>query len=150
MHLNVSEANCFWDIYEHYELQRERLDSERLKIVNDYIAAYQRLDEKSADKIVTRCLENDQEMETLHQKYNKIVKKNVSALKAAQFMQIEIYLHNVVRIQLQNQLLFIGEIILIFDKEELKTVPFTHRKQEVHFRFLECFRKLNLKILFYF
>src|SRR6478735_7006098 len=85
MQLNEKDSVRFWLIYDEYERKREDLGEERLLIVNDYVTSFLRLDEDKANQIAIRCFRNDQATDELHRHYYKIVRKEVSSLKAAQF-----------------------------------------------------------------
>jgi len=110
MNLSASEANVFWPLYEKYETERKKLGAERLTIIADYAANYVGLTGQKADELAQRIFKNDLAFDKLHRKYFNVIKKQVGALKAAQFMQIESYLQNSVRVAIANELPFIGEI----------------------------------------
>jgi hypothetical protein len=111
MNLSGQEALDFWLIYDDYEDERRRLGEERLLLTHDYMIAYPSLSDAKASEIATRCFKNDEALARLHKQYYKKIKKALSPLKAAQFVQVEGYLQNVVRIQIQSQLPFIGELV---------------------------------------
>ena len=113
MNLSGKEASDFRAIYEEYEDKRRILGEERLLLIHDYVIAFSSLTDAKASEITLRCFKNDEDLARLHQKYYKKVKKVLSPLKAAQFVQVEGYLQNVVRIQLQNGLPFIGQTVPI-------------------------------------
>ena len=110
MGLSVQEASDFWPIYEDYEDKRRVLGEERLFLIYDYVIAYPSLTGAKASEIVSRCFKNDEALAKLRKQYYKKVKKALSPLQASQFVQVEDHLENVVRIQMQNQLPFIGEV----------------------------------------
>jgi hypothetical protein len=109
MNLSGKEASDFWSIYEDYEDRRRKLGEERLLLIHDYVISYSSLTDAKASEITSRCFKNDEALARLHKKYYKKIKKELSPLKAAQFVQVEGYLQNVVRIQIQNGLPFIGQ-----------------------------------------
>ena len=109
MGLSVQEASDFWPIYEDYEDKRRVLGEERLFLIYDYVIAYPSLTDAKASEIISRCFKNDEALAKLRKQYYKKVKKALSPLQASQFVQVEDHLENVVRIQMQNRLPFIGE-----------------------------------------
>ena len=109
MTLSEKEASIFWPIYDDYEDSRRKLGEERLLLIHDYVIAYSSLTDAKASEITLRCFKNDEAIARLHKKYYKKVRKALSPLKAAQFVQVEGYLQNIVRIQIQNGLPFIGQ-----------------------------------------
>ncbi len=111
MNLAEKEALTFWAIYEDYEEKRRMLGEERLFLIHDYVIAYPSLTDANVSQITSRCFKNDESLANLRKKYYKKVKKALSPLKAAQFVQVEGFLEHVVRIQLQTQLPFIGQLV---------------------------------------
>ena len=120
MNLSGKEASDFWSIYEDYEDKRKVLDEERLLLINDYVIAYPSLTETKASEITSRYFKNDEALARLHKKYYKKVKKALSPLQAARFAQAEGFLQNIVQIQLESQLPFIGESVPIITDIENK------------------------------
>lgn len=110
MNLSASEASVFWPLYEKYETERKKLGAERLTIIADYASNYVGLTDQKAGELAERIFRNDLAFDKLHRKHFNVFKKSVGALKAAQFMQIESYLQNSIRVAIANQLPFIGEI----------------------------------------
>ena len=119
MNLSGKEASDFWSIYEDYEDKREVLGEERLLLIHDYVIAYPSLTDAKASEITSRYFKNDEALARLHKKYYKKVKKALSPLQAARFAQAEGFLQNIVQIQLESQLPFIGESVpIITDIED--------------------------------
>ena len=115
MNLSGKEASDFWSIYEDYEDKRKVLGEERLLLIHDYVIAYPSLNDATASEIASRYFKNDEALARLHKKYYKKVKKALSPRQAAQFAQAEGFLQNVVRIQIESQLPFIGKAVPIID-----------------------------------
>ena len=109
LQLSDTKAVAFWPIYEAYETERRALSRERIKIINDYMEGYSNIGETEADNLALRTLKNDQELSKLHLKYYKKLKKGVSALDAAKFLQLDTYIHNTIRNAIQQELPFIDE-----------------------------------------
>lgn len=110
MALTPEEAANFWPVYEKYETERKKLGADRLSVIADYAANYAGLTDQKAGELAERIFRNDLAFDKLHRKHFNVFKKSVGALKAAQFMQIESYLQNSVRVAIANELPFIGEI----------------------------------------
>lgn len=104
---NVSPG--FWNIYEAYEAERQALSRDRIKLINDYLNEYESIGNEQAENFAIRSLKNDVALSKLHAKYFKKFKKVTSAVDAAKFLQIDIYIHNTIRNALQQELPFIGE-----------------------------------------
>jgi hypothetical protein len=55
-------------------------------------------------------LKNNAAIDKLQLKYYNLIKKEISAIRAAQFMQLELYMQTMIRAELQNSLPMIGEL----------------------------------------
>ncbi|WPR77871.1 hypothetical protein [Algoriphagus sp. NG3] len=109
MDLPESLSDGFWSIYQAYEEDRKEISRERIKIINDYLTAYDQIGEEEADQLAKRTLSNDLALSKLHSSYYKKFKKATSALYAAKFLQIDTYIHNTIRNAMQQELPFIDE-----------------------------------------
>ena len=116
LNLSSMEETHFWPIYEEYENKRSALGKERLYLIYDYVIAYPTLTGKQASEITSRCFKNDEALARLHKHYYKKIKRKLSPLKASQFVQVEGFIENSVRIQLQSRLPFIGEAVPVVGK----------------------------------
>ena len=105
-----ASATAFWKLYDSYEAARKKLGQDFIKILQDYATNYETLDDAKADGLVTRMSANNIAFENLYAKTYKQMKPVVGALKASQFLQLEAYLRNVVRIVVLDEIPFIGQI----------------------------------------
>ncbi|NVK49627.1 MAG: hypothetical protein HWE09_07640 [Cyclobacteriaceae bacterium] len=109
MDLPESIKPGFWTVYQQYEAERQLLARERLLVIDDYLNNYDALDNEIANSLATRILKNDSALAKLHQKYYKKFKKATSARDAAKFLQLDDYIHNTIKNELQQELPFIDE-----------------------------------------
>lgn len=109
MDLPESVSPAFWAVYEEYEMERQSIGADRIKLINDYLEDYDSMGELEADNIATGILKNDIALSKLHAKYYKKFKKATSALRAAKFLQVDTYIHNTIKNAMQQELPFIGE-----------------------------------------
>lgn len=110
MKLNEADAAGFWKTYDAYEVDRKELGRKKIQLINDYANNYATLTDEKADEIATASLKNNMEYEMLFMKYYKKTRKELGALNAAKFIQLEIYLQTAVRTEIQNAIPFIGEM----------------------------------------
>lgn len=108
--LTAEEAPKFWAVYDGYETERKKLGSERLQIIADYASTYQTLTAEQADNLSNRVFASDMAYDKLHKTYYAKLKKEVGALKAASFFQLEGYLQSAVRFTIQDNIPFIAEL----------------------------------------
>jgi hypothetical protein len=105
-----ASAHKFWTVYDKYEADRKKLGQDFLKILQDYANNYETLDDAKADNLVSRMSSNNIAYEQLYSKYYSQMKAVVGALRASQFLQLEAYLRNVIRITVLDEIPFIGQI----------------------------------------
>jgi hypothetical protein len=98
-HLTIAKADAdkFWKLYDEYELFRGEIGEKRLENVKEYIANYGKLTDAKADQLMKVSFSISTDMNNLWQKtYNKMAKE-ISPVKATEFIQIEMYLEAMVR-----------------------------------------------------
>ncbi len=110
--LNFSAADSakFWPLYDEYSAKRKTLGDDRISIIKDYADQYTNLTNEQAQKLGDRLFKNEANILKLQQQYYKKMSKAVSALKATQFMQTELYLQTQLRAVIQDEIPFIGEL----------------------------------------
>lgn len=100
----------FWSIYDAYETERKSLGKDRLKLIKDYVTNYTSIEGEMADGMVKRSEQLNSKLTGLISKYTKKVRKATNSKVAAQFYQIENYLLGVTRLQIMNNIPFLGEL----------------------------------------
>jgi len=110
MKLPAGQDSAFWKIYNEYEIARKEIGAKRIQLLQDYANNYATLTDDKANELITEVLKLNGEQTKLYQKYYGKMKKVISPLKAAQFIQLEVYLENAVRTQIQSQIPFIGDL----------------------------------------
>lgn len=110
MKFTDEESAKFSPIYEAYSNEYKSLGAERINMMADYAANYATLTNEKADQLVQSLLKNNAAIDKLQLKYYNKIKKEISALRAAQFMQVELYIQTMVRAELQSNIPMIGEL----------------------------------------
>jgi hypothetical protein len=110
MQIPQSQAAAFWSVYEQCEVDRRELGRKRIELINEYAKTYKDLTDDKADEIAEGILENNVKLEKFHQSYYSKFKKATSAVTAAQFMQLELYLQSEIKREITSNVPFIGEI----------------------------------------
>ena len=110
--LKISDAQGqkFWPIYEAYEDKRGKLSNERAAIINDYLKQFNTLTEQEAETLIMRTLSNDKSFTSLQKSYVKKFASAVGGKNTAKFYQLETYLHELLRLSIQDEIPFIGEL----------------------------------------
>lgn len=110
MKLTGAESAGFWKEYDVYEAARKTLGQERIMLINDYANNYNNMTDAKATELVKKVSANNIAMEKLQLKTFEKMSKVIAPVRAAQFIQLENYLINSIRITLQDSLPFIGEL----------------------------------------
>lgn len=111
-YMTIPEAQSakFWTLYDEYETARKKLGQERIKIIEDYATNYDKLDSKKASELVTKKFAFADKYTKLQQSYFAKFSAVIGGLQAAKFFQLEDYIENCIRVTIQEEIPFIGEL----------------------------------------
>lgn len=107
--LEGEAANSFWNLYDEYESSRKLHGQKRIALLNRYALQFESLDDAETDQLMKDMLSLGKDYDKLIQKYYKSIRKAVGAKSAAQFLQLEVYFQSVIRLDILDQIPFIGE-----------------------------------------
>ena len=110
MKLDEATAAKFFPIYDKYSEEMKKLGAERIAIISEYASNYTTMTDVKADELIMRLLKNNEAIDKLMIKYYHMVKKEIGGMRAAQFLQLELYLQTAIRSEIQNNIPFIGEL----------------------------------------
>ena len=99
-----SEAIKFWQVYEQYSAETEKINGERTAIIKEYSDEYGTLTDAQADSLIRRWLDTDIEQARLRQRYVPIFRKVLPGKKAATFFQLDRRISTMIDVQLTSQL----------------------------------------------
>jgi hypothetical protein len=99
-----SEATKFWQVYEQYSRETEKINDARTAIIKEYSEEYGTLTDDQADNLIRRWLDTDIEQTKLRQQYVAIFRKVLSGKKAATFFQLDRRISTMIDVQLTSQL----------------------------------------------
>jgi hypothetical protein len=100
----------FWQLYDEYEVARKDLGKKRLELLDTYAKAYIILNDTRTDEIIRDMATQKKNLDKLILKYYKKMSKTVGIKPAAQFYQLENYLLSAIRLEILENIPFIGEI----------------------------------------
>ena len=83
------EDEAFWPIYREYDLEMAKLGDERVALIADYAKNYANVTNEVADRLASRALELESRRQELKGQVYQKVKKALSPLTAARFLQVE-------------------------------------------------------------
>ncbi len=104
MALNDAQAEKFWPIVREYDLERARISDRRLDVIKKYAANYETMTPDMADDLMSESMKIDSDMMNLKKDYYKKISKELSAVEGARFLQVENFVDNLLRLQVQSEL----------------------------------------------
>jgi len=107
---DVQEGAKFWPVYAAYESAREKLAVDRVKLIDQYLSSADMLTPETADKLAIQVLNNNLALEKLNLDTYGKMKKVIGSIKAAKFLQMEIYLQTTWKSFVQDNIPLIGEL----------------------------------------
>jgi hypothetical protein len=110
MKFTEAEIVKFAPIYDEYAKAYQDLGAARLQIINEYATNITTMTNEKADELMQKYLKNNAAIDKLQLAYYNKIKKEISALRAATWMQLEIYMQTMIRAELQSSLPMIGEL----------------------------------------
>ncbi len=110
MKLTDAEAAGFWKVYDEYETKRKEYGKTRVKVLVDYANNYNNLTDDKAAELIKASLENQMSFTKLQQSTFGKMAKVISKKRAAQFIQLENYLETVIRLNITDDIPFLGEL----------------------------------------
>jgi len=108
--LSAAQSQAFWPLYDQYDAKRLALSNQRAQIINDYLKAFRTLTGDEAVALTNRVFANDKSYLDLKKSYFKKFVTAVGGKNASKFYQLENYVQEIVRLKVQDNIPFIGEI----------------------------------------
>lgn len=106
MKFSVKEAKIFWPIYYEYEKELFELGDRRLEMIERFVVAHndKALDDAQAKTMAVDWFRLQTDRLELFKKYHNVITKELSAVRAAQFIQIEHRVNTVIDIMIASEL----------------------------------------------
>ncbi|MEE4184777.1 MAG: hypothetical protein V2J12_03300 [Gammaproteobacteria bacterium] len=89
MVMTADEAEAFWPLYDEYTAARKKVGNLRVKVITDYAARFESMDEATARQLLDDALRYEQQMLKLKQKYVKKFRKILPDVKVTRYFQLE-------------------------------------------------------------
>lgn len=89
MGLNGEDEKKFLSQYYRYDIESKKLNDERLAIIKDYAAEFEKMNDKKAGQLVKRSFKFRKQRNALLEKYYLKIAKVTSKVIAARFLQVE-------------------------------------------------------------
>ena len=99
-----SESQVFWPLYRQFEAETAKLWDERLKLVHDYVTAYDTLSDARAREFVQRAFDIDEQRVKLNRSTYKAMAKKLPGKTVAHFFQLDGFLNRVIELKVVSAL----------------------------------------------
>ena len=93
MQLTETEAKAFWPLYDQYQNELFLLRSRTIMMINDYAAAYENMDDATAQKLLNEYMELEGLRLKLRQTYVPKFRDVLPDVKVVRYFQIENKIH---------------------------------------------------------
>lgn len=99
-----SESQVFWPLYRQFEAETAKLWDDRLKLVRDYVDAYDTLSDARARELVQRAFDIDERRVKLNRSTYKAMAKKLPGKTVAHFFQLDGFLNRVIELKVVSAL----------------------------------------------
>lgn len=89
MQLSDSESAPFWELYNEFNLETNKVHNQRIALIKDFAKNYENMSDEKADEIWTGVLSYQQQLLKLKKSYYKKFKKIIPPGQAALYFQLE-------------------------------------------------------------
>jgi hypothetical protein len=110
MKLNSTQAPVFWQLYDEYEIQRKEIGQKRANNIITYAEKYETMTNDNADLLIKTSFEINSSFVKLWEQTYKKMAKSLSPVVAAQFIQAEMFIENMIRHEQSLDIPLIGEL----------------------------------------
>lgn len=98
------QSKAFWPVYREYANEQQKIGDQRVSLIKDYAANYDKIDDTQAQSYLSRALKYEDEMAKLRRSYVSKFEKAIGAKQTAKFYQVDNRLNLLVNVQLANLL----------------------------------------------
>jgi Spy/CpxP family protein refolding chaperone len=110
MKFTEAESAKFWPVYNNYEQERKKLGQARIDNIMNFARNNEGMTNEKAAELVNATLDNHIAFTKLQQKTYKEMSGAITPLRAAQFIQLEVFLENVIRKEISSAIPMIGKV----------------------------------------
>jgi len=104
MDLDVAQSDIFWPIVREYDVERAKIADRRIAAIKKYAANFESMTPDMAEEIVKESMKIDSDMMKLKKDYFGKISKELSAVEGGRFLQVENFVDNLLRLQIQAEL----------------------------------------------
>ena len=104
MEFTSEEAAAFWPVYQKYEAEHGKMGDEKLAIIKDYAAHYDKMTNEKARELANRTFALEEKITQLKRRYFGEFEKVLPAIKAARLFQLENQMQRLIDLQIASEL----------------------------------------------
>jgi hypothetical protein len=104
MGFTEEQSKAFWPVYREYANEQSKLGDQRVSLIKDYAANYDKIDDTQAKDYLTRALRYEDQIQVLRRSYVSKFEKAIGVKQTAKFYQVDNRLSLLVNLQLANLL----------------------------------------------
>ncbi len=109
MDLEASADSVFWVLFNEYEADLDKLRAEYVQDLGIYAEKYNTMTAEDADELMTRHYAREVSHTKTQRAYYKKMKKQINALTAARFVQVDNAVSMIMRLSIMDEFPFIGD-----------------------------------------
>lgn len=110
MKLNKQDGQIFWTVFDEYEQERGQVDQKGMKLLETYLKNVSVFTNEQSVQFTNELTTLQQETIALRTKYFRILSEKLSGVTAARFYQVDDYVTAATKLDLLDNLPFIGEM----------------------------------------
>jgi Spy/CpxP family protein refolding chaperone len=104
MGFTEEQSKAFWPVYREYANEQQKIGDDRVSLIKDYAANYDKIDDAQAQSYLTRALRYEDDIAKLRKTYVPRFEKAIGPKQTAKFYQVDNRLSLLVNLQLANLL----------------------------------------------
>ena len=104
MQLDADQATKFWPVYKQFEADYAKIGDQIVAAVRKYADTYDEMTDDVADDLAKKVLSIEQQRNELKQRYYERFKKDLGAITAARFLQVENQIERLLDLQISAEL----------------------------------------------
>jgi hypothetical protein len=109
MTLTDQEKDAFWNVYANFERERAGLMDKQIQLLQEYSTNYSTVTDEQAMKMVKQSADLQKKGIDIRAKYADQIGKKVNGKQGARFYQIDDYIATAVRLDVLDNIDFIGK-----------------------------------------
>ena len=110
MKLNKQDGQIFWTVFAEYEQERGQVDQKGMKLLETYLKHVSVFTNEQSIQFTDELTRMQLETIALRAKYFRILSEKLSGVTAARFYQVDDYVTAATKLDLLDNLPFIGEM----------------------------------------